>query len=186
MDNIKIEIIGRGVEIIGGLLTNKQLGYIISHQSECNTTIPLFNDDFTITYKNWKDINDLCNTFGSTYEAGSEIILTVNNVITELTTFTEDRNFINVDNVNPYIVSMQHVYGKVLSFNFTVENFDKNKLTFLIDDLNSISWGEIICGVKYDGVLQNNLLTETTDVEFESLLFKNNNIMPIQNKSIIF
>jgi len=181
MDNIKIEIKGNGVKLTGGKLSDLQVGYILSNQTECNTIIPLFNNDYTFTYKNWLDVNDLCNTFGASYKSGSEIFVTVNNVLSKITNFNEERNIINVDNNTNYIVSMRHLQGNILTFDFNVENYDESKLAFVVDDLNSLLWGEIICGVKYDGVIQDNVLTETTDTEFETFIFKNNNIMPIQN-----
>jgi hypothetical protein len=181
MDNIKIEIIGSGVKLTGGKLSNIQVGYILSNQTECHTVIPLFNDDHTFTYKNWLDINDLCNTYGSSYKSGSEIFLSVNNVVTKLTNFNEERNIINVDNDTNYIVSMRHLQGNILTFEFNVENYDENKLTFIVDDLNSLLWGEIIYGIKYNGQVQDNVLTETTDMQFETFIFNNNNITPIQN-----
>ena len=180
MDNIKIEIIGTGAKLTVGELTTRQANYIMSNQTECNTVIPLFNNDYTFTYKNWNDLDDVCNMFGSSYEIRSGILLTVNGVTNVIDNFNEERSFVNIINDKNYMLSISHIYGNISTFEFSVENFDEAKLTFLVNDLNSLLWGEIISGIKYDSIVQHSVSSETTETEFENILYRNGTIMPIQ------
>lgn len=180
MDNIKIEILGSGAKLAVGELTTLQSNYILTHQIECNKIIPLFNEDFTITYKNWNDVDDICNILGSSYEIRSKILLTVNGVTNFINNFNEERSFVNVVNDKNYMISISHVHGNISTFEFSVENFDETKLTFLVNDLNSLLWGEIISGIKYDGIVQYSVSSETVETEFENILYKNDVITPIQ------
>jgi hypothetical protein len=180
MDNIKIQIIGNGVELTVGEITDLQSNYILSHQIESNKIIPLFNENFTLDYKNWFEVNDVCHLFGSTYKNASNILLTINGDTSVISDFSEERTSVNILGFKNYILSIKHIQGNILTYEFNVQNFDINKLTFLVEDLNSLLWGELIYGIKYDGVTQNNILSEINEVEFESMVFKNNTVMPIQ------
>jgi hypothetical protein len=179
MDSIKIEILGNGAKVTVGELTDQQTNYIIAHQTECNKIVPLFDESFTVKYKNWEEVDDVCNLFGSTYKSGSEILLTVNGVTSTIENFNEDRRIVNIENDKNYILSISHVYGNILTFEFGIENFDESKISFLVDDLNSLLWGELIYGIKYDNIIIDSVST-SNEIEFENILFKNNTCLPIQ------
>ena len=57
MDNIKIDISGYGAEIMIESLNDTQINYILAHNLECNTTIPIINESNELTYSNWRSIN---------------------------------------------------------------------------------------------------------------------------------
>jgi hypothetical protein len=180
MDNIKIQIIGNGVELTVGEITDLQSNYILSHQIECGKIIPLFNENFTLDYKNWSEVNDISHLFGSTYKKGSNILLTINGDASVVSDFNEEKTSVNILDFKNYILSIKHIQGNILTYEFNVENFDINKLNFLVGDLNSLLWGELIYGIKYDGVTQDNILSEINEVEFENMVYKNNTVIPIQ------
>lgn len=179
MDNIKIQLKGSGSVLTVGELTNNQVNYIISHQNDCGKSIPFINDDFTVIYKNWKDVNDICNISGASYEGSSVISLTVNEETKAISKFREERNFLEINQSGNYILSISHTQN-ILTFEFTVENFDENKLTFLVKDLNDLLWGELIYGIKYDDIIMNITFSEHTEDEFENIIYKNNTVFPIQ------
>ena len=79
MDNIKIEFLGYGVEMRIGNLTDIQSNYIVTHQMECNTNIPILNQSNQLTYKDWKEVNDFGLIYGATYGSSCQINILVNN-----------------------------------------------------------------------------------------------------------
>lgn len=180
MDNIKIQIIGSGADLAIGEITDMQINYILSHQIECNKIIPLFNENFTIDYKNWIEVSEVCRLLGSTYKSGSSLIITINGNSTIINEFNEEKINVDISTFKNYMLSVKHVQGNILTYEFSVENFDVNKLTFLVKDLNSLFWGDLIYGIKYDGVIQSSVLTEVSEVEFENIIYKKNTVIPIQ------
>ena len=77
-------------------------------------------------------------------------------------------------------MSLQHLNGVIFKYEFDVENFDETKLDFLIKDINSLLWGELIYGVKYDNQLLNSVDEINVNYYFENILIKNNIVSPIQ------
>jgi hypothetical protein len=75
---------------------------------------------------------------------------------------------------------MQHLNGTIFNYEFETQNFDESKLEFLIKDINSMFWGELIYGVKYDNQLLTSTNNLTSNYHFESLLLKNDTVIPIQ------
>ena len=77
-------------------------------------------------------------------------------------------------------MSLQHLNGIIFKYEFETENFDETKLVFLIKDINSLFWGELIYGLEYD----NNILTSIDEINvnyyFENILIKNDIVSPIQ------
>jgi hypothetical protein len=180
MDNIKIEFLGYGVEMSIGKLTDIQSNYILTHQIECNTNIPILEQNNQVTYKNWKDVNDFGLIYGATYGSSCQINILVNNEPFILSDIIETRdNIVKEENSN-YIMSLQHLNGVIFKYEFEVDNFDETKLVFLIKDINNLFWGELIYGLEYD----NNILTSTDKINvnyyFENILIKNNIVSPIQ------
>ena len=180
MDNIKIEFLGYGVEMSIGKLTDIQSNYILTHQIECNTNIPILEQNNQITYKNWKDVNDFGLIYGITNSNGCQINILVNDEPYLLSNIIEKNDYILKEENNNYLMSLQHLNGIIFKYEFETENFDETKLVFLIKDINSLFWGELIYGLEYD----NNILTSTDEINvnyyFENILIKNNMVSPIQ------
>ena len=180
MDNIKIEFLGYGIEMSIGKLTDMQSNYVLTHQIECNTNIPILEQNNQVTYKDWKEVNDFGLIYGATYGSSCQINILVNNEPFILSDMIETRdNIVKEENSN-YIMSLQHLNGVIFKYEFEVDNFDETKLVFLIKDIDSLFWGEIIYGLDYN----NNILTSIDKINvnyfFENILIKNNIVSPIQ------
>lgn len=180
MDNIKIEFLGYGVEMSIGKLTDIQSNYVLTHQIECNTNIPILEQNNQVTYKDWKEVNDFGLIYGATYGSSCQINILVNNEPFILSDMIETRdNIVKEENSN-YIMSLQHLNGVIFKYEFEVDNFDETKLVFLIKDIDSLFWGELIYGLEYN----NNILTSIDKINvnyyFENILIKNNIVSPIQ------
>jgi hypothetical protein len=180
MDNIKIEFLGYGIEMSIGKLTDMQSNYVLTHQIECNTNIPILEQNNQVTYKDWKEVNDFGLIYGATYGSSCQINILVNNEPFILSDMIETRdNIVKEENSN-YIMSLQHLNGVIFKYEFEVDNFDETKLVFLIKNIDSLFWGELIYGLEYD----NNILTSIDKINvnyhFENILIKNNIVSPIQ------
>ena len=180
MDNIKIEFLGYGVEMTIGKLTDIQSNYILTHQMECNTNIPILDQNNQLSYKNWKDVNDFGLIYGITNGNGCQINILVNDEPYLLTNIIGKNDYILKEENNNYLMSLQHLNGIIFKYEFETENFDETKLVFLIKDINSLFWGELIYGLEYD----NNILSSIDEINvnyyFENMLIKNDIVSPIQ------
>jgi hypothetical protein len=92
----------------------------------------------------------------------------------------EVNDYVVKENNSNYLISIQHLNGTIFNYEFEVDNFDETKLVFLIKNIDSLFWGELIYGLEYD----NNILTSTDEINvnyyFENILIKNNMVSPIQ------
>ena len=180
MDNIKIEFLGYGVELSIGKLTDIQSNYILTHQVECNTNIPIMDQNNQLTYKNWKEVNDFGLIYGASYGGSCQVNILVNDEPFTLSNMIETRDYILKEENSNYLMSLQHLNGVIFNYEFSVENFDESKLEFLIKDINSLLWGELIYGVKYDNQLLSSLNETHVNYYFENILIKNDLVFPIQ------
>lgn len=179
MDNVNIEIIGYGVDMRIGTLTNLQMNYILSHQLECNTIIPLLNNDSTISYNDWTTVNDVASIYGASYKNISSININVNGINIDSSNINEEFNeIVNDTNLN-HLLSIQHLNGTILNYNFSVSNFDINQLTLLVTDASTMYWGEVVSGVKYNNELLTPLNLSVTNYTFENLIVKGTLVNPI-------
>lgn len=180
MDNIKIEFLGYGVELSIGKLTDIQSNYILTHQVECNTNIPIIDQNNQLTYKNWKEVNDFGLIYGAAYGSSCQINILLNNEPFTLSNMIETSDYILIEENSNYLMSLQHLNGVIFKYEFNVENFDETKLEFLIKDINSLLWGELIYGVKYDNQLLTSIDETHVNYYFENILIKNGLAFPIQ------
>lgn len=181
MDNIKVEFLGYGTKLSIGKLTDIQSNYILTHQVECNTNIPIMDQNNQLTYKNWEEVNDFGIIYGASYGGNScQVNILVNDEPFILSNRIETRDYILKEENSNYLMSLQHLNGIIFKYEFNVENFDENKLEFLIKDINSLFWGELIYGVKYDNQILNNLNETHVNYYFENILIKSDLVFPIQ------
>lgn len=180
MDNIKIEFLGYGVEMSIGKLTDIQSNYIVTHQIECNTNIPILDQNNQLTYKDWKEVNDFGLIYGATYGSSCQINILVNDNPFTLSNMIETRDYIVKEENSNYIMSLQHLNGVIFKYEFEVDNFDETKLVFLIKDINSLIWGELIHGIEYDNQLLASVDKINVNYYFENMLIKNDLVLPIQ------
>lgn len=180
MDNIKIEFLGYGVELSIGELTDIQSNYILTHQIECNTNVPILDQNNQLTYENWSNVNSHGSFYGATYGSSCQINILVNDEPYTLSNRIEINDYVVKENNSNYLISMQHLNGTIFNYEFETQNFDESKLEFLIKDINSMFWGELIYGVKYDNQLLTSTNNLTSNYHFESLLLKNDTVIPIQ------
>lgn len=181
MDNIKIEFLGYGVELSIGTLTDIQSNYILTHQLECNVNIPILDQNNQLTYTNWKDLNDIGLIYGATYGNSCQFNILVNDVPFILSNRVESIDYVvKEENIN-YLMSLQHLNGVIFKYEFETENFDEGKLVFLIKDINSLFWGDLIYGLEYNNQLLTSVGVVNSNYVFENMLIKNNIVSPIQN-----
>jgi hypothetical protein len=180
MDNIKIEFLGYGVELIIGKLNDIQSNYILTHQVECNTNIPIIDQNNQLTYKNWKEVNDFGLIYGASYGSSCQVNILVNDETFTLSNMIETRDYVLKEENSNYLMSLQHLNGVIFKYEFDVENFDETKLDFLIKDINCLLWGELIYGVKYDNQLLSSVYESYVNYYFENILIKNDLVLPIQ------
>jgi hypothetical protein len=179
MDNIKIEFLGYGAEVTIGQLNDLQSNYILAHQIECNTNVPILDQNNQLTYENWSSVNSHASFYGASYSS-CQINILVNDEPYTLSNRVEVNDYVVKENNSNYLISIQHLNGIIFKYEFEVDNFDETKLVFLIKNIDSLFWGELIYGLEYD----NNILTSIGEINvnyhFENILIKNNMVSPIQ------
>jgi|694.fasta_scaffold47503_3 hypothetical protein len=179
MDNIKIEFIGSGLKTTIGELTEINKNYILSHQLECNRTIPIININSQLSYTDWKDFNTIGDYYGFVYGGNNLINISINNQLVE-NNIIEIREYPIFNNNKNYLMSIEHLHGDIFStYEFSIDGFDINKLKIKLMDLNCLLWGELIIGVEYDGNNINLNKGITNVYAFEHLVFDNDMIVPI-------
>jgi hypothetical protein len=178
MDNIKIDISGYGAEIMIESLNDIQINYILAHNLECNTTIPIISESNELTYSNWRSINSEGQFYGLTLN--SDVTIKVNDVVQNYPSINKENNtFIN-DNNKKYIMSIEHSNNVTMSYEFNVDNFDINLLSLMVGDLEELYWGGVIYAVKYDNQTYLGNIVSSDYYAFENMVIKNNTLIPIQ------
>lgn len=179
MENIKIEIIGYGVEVAIGEITNTQSNHILSHQLGCTQIVPIIENDTNLVYKDWKEISSVGIFYGSVCGINSQIKVKINNVLSEFNNFSEKVESVINDESKKYLMSINHLNGVIYTHEFNVDNFDINKLKLLIKDLNGFYWGEMIYGLEYDEVPLSLTKGESTSYSFENKVILENTMVSI-------
>jgi hypothetical protein len=178
MDTIKIDITGPGTDIAIESLTDSQINYILTHQYECNTLIPIINEANELTYINWRSANNEGDFYG--LSLASDIKIKVNDIIQDYSLVaTESDTFIN-DNTKKYLMSIEHLSNTTISYEINVDDFDITKLSIIIKNFDELYWGEIIYAIKYDDQTYFGNAIESNQYSFENIVITNDTSISIQ------